>query len=106
VSPDILIFLAWANFYLYGLWDDIGRAELNAIAKGEKHLLPWLSEKEPLKSRWFPNRLEGEYQDIILRQHYGHWFNLCYKSRWYYVDKNEEKGLLLKCKYAGGIFTS
>ena len=103
LSPDIMIFLGWATFYMYGLWDNRGREELQSIANGDNDVLPWLSEKEPMKSRWYPNRLQSVRQELLMRQQYDHWFKLCYKSSFYYVDKSEEKGLLLRCNYAGGL---
>ena len=103
LTPDIMIFLGWATFYMYGLWDNRGRAELQSIANGANDILPWLSEKEQIKIHWYPTRLKSDRQIILLRQQYDHWFKLCYKNSFYYVDKSEEKGLLLKCNYPGGL---
>lgn len=109
LTTDILIFFAWANFYLHGLWDDRGREEIEMIADygyygdGYHTLLPWLTEKEPMKSRWYPARLESERQQILVRQQYDHWNKLCFKSKWYYVTKSAEKGLMLRCRVERGL---
>ena len=102
LTSDLLFFFSWANFYFYGLWDNKTRSFLKqavaAAKRGLKCVLPWLTDKEPMKSRWYPDRLETERERLILQHNYNHWFKKCIESPWYYCEKSDSKGLLLKCK--------
>ena len=104
---EIVIFFSWATFYYYGLWDDTTRKLLKDVAnkvEGYKSLkLPWLDNKEPAKSRFYPDSIKCGKRLVLLRQLYDHWNKKTILPPWFSVEKARGKGLHLICKYIGGI---
>jgi hypothetical protein len=104
---ESIIFLSWAIFYYYGLWDDATRALIKNIGKRaigyEKSVLPWITEAEVAKRRWYPDGITKANTLLLLRQLYDYWFKKTILPVMFSVEKANGKGLHLVSRYIGGI---
>ena len=106
-SLESTLFLSWAIFYYYGLWNCGIRTLITNIGDKvvgyEKSVLPWHTEKEPARSHWYPDAVDCESKRTQLRQLYDHWFKKTILSKKFSVEKLADKGLYLITRHRGGI---